>query len=267
MAPVAIVTGACSGIGLSLTRRLVSRGWNVAMADVDIPTGEALSAELGPVAMFQPTDVSSWDDQAALFKRTKEAWGRIDYVAANAGIDEKQNFYKVDDHEPVKPDLKVIEVNLISVIYGLRLAAHYFRQNGKEGGAFVATSSAAGIYPLSVEPLYASAKSGIVNLIRSTASTYAKENITVNCVCPAFVPTSLPPAKLKNAWPEEHITPPETIVRAFENFLNDRTLTGKVAECSLDQIFYREIIDYPNESQRWVNEESSHLWDAAYGME
>lgn len=103
-----------------------------------------------------------------------------------------------------------------------------------------------------------------MGLVRSSAPVFQEENIRVNCVCPAFVPTNLPPAALLNAMPSEHLTPLSTIVRAFDNFARDATLSGKVAECSLEKIYYREQVDYCDESSRWVGEESGKLWADAY---
>ena len=52
--------------------------------------------------------------------------------------------------------------------------------------------------------------------------------------------------KLVDSVPEEHRTPVSTVVRAFEEFVNDSTLTGKVAETQADKIYYRSMIEYSN---------------------
>lgn len=57
-AKVAIVTGAASGIGLALTRDLISKGWKVAMGDINQQAGEQLAAKLGTSVIFHKTDVS-----------------------------------------------------------------------------------------------------------------------------------------------------------------------------------------------------------------
>lgn len=135
---VAVITGAASGIGLALTRDLVSKGWNVAIGDTNLQRGEELSAELGSAVCFQRTDVSSWEQLAVLFKKDWMTWGRIDFHAANAGIDDKESLHGSaslsDDDEPSKPDLTVVKVDLLSVFYGVRLATHYFRKNEVKGG-------------------------------------------------------------------------------------------------------------------------------------
>jgi 15-hydroxyprostaglandin dehydrogenase (NAD) len=95
---------------------------------------------------------------------------------------------------------------------------------------------------------------------------FQKENIRLNCVCPAFVPTNLAPSSLLQAMPKEHVTPMSTIVRAFQNFASDPSLVGKAAECSLGEIYYRDQVDYCNESERWMGEESARLWEEGYNL-
>jgi NAD(P)-dependent dehydrogenase (short-subunit alcohol dehydrogenase family) len=159
--PVAIITGAASGIGLALSRHFSEQGWQVALADVDVATGERAAQELGERAFFHKTDVSNWDDVATLFKETKRKFGRVDYVAANAGVADLQSLYEKQPGEPTKPNLKTIDIDLIGPIYCLWLAAHYFRMNGEQGGSIVITSSSAGLYKFPTNPQYAAAKHGV----------------------------------------------------------------------------------------------------------
>jgi NAD(P)-dependent dehydrogenase (short-subunit alcohol dehydrogenase family) len=167
---VAVITGAASGIGLALTQDLVAKGWNVAIGDVNSQRGEELSAELGSAVCFQRTDVSSWEQLAVLFKKAWMTWGRIDFHAANAGIDDKESLHVStslnDDDEPSKPDLTVVNVDLLSVFYGVRLATHYFRKNEVKGGKIVVTSSSAGLYALAPLPQYSACKHAVSIAIR-----------------------------------------------------------------------------------------------------
>jgi 15-hydroxyprostaglandin dehydrogenase (NAD) len=64
--PTAIITGACSGIGLALTKHLLTLKWHVFMADVNAPTEELDNTT------FVRTDITSWTEQAALFKQACE---------------------------------------------------------------------------------------------------------------------------------------------------------------------------------------------------
>lgn len=78
--PVAVITGASSGMGLALTKHLLERKWNVAMADINPPKDQLDNT------IFVKTDVSNWNQQAELFQKTYEKFGRLDFVALNAGI-------------------------------------------------------------------------------------------------------------------------------------------------------------------------------------
>ncbi len=85
--PVAIVTGAASGIGLAITKELLEKGWCVMMADMNAERGHELAAELsfGGTAWFLTCDVSSWESQVELFKQTWQRWYRLDAFIGNAG--------------------------------------------------------------------------------------------------------------------------------------------------------------------------------------
>ncbi|KAJ6256447.1 15-hydroxyprostaglandin dehydrogenase [NAD(+)] [Drechslerella dactyloides] len=267
---VAIVTGGASGIGLGIATHLVAKGWNVVLADVNPSTGVAAAEKLGSRAVFHHTDVSSWDSQVELFKTASEKFGRLDFFAANAGIDDRKSIYEEtqeerDEDQPAKPYLKVVEVDFIAVVWGVKLASWYMRRNpGKKGGCIVITSSDVGLYPMATNPLYASCKAALVNFTRSVAETFREDGIRVNAICPGLVPTAIFPGKLTDFFPEEYITPVSTIVAAYDKFITDETLAGKVVECSQDRHFFRDRPEYPNESQRWMHEESGPSWAKAY---
>jgi 15-hydroxyprostaglandin dehydrogenase (NAD) len=154
--PVAIVTGAGSGIGLAVATHLYSLNYRVVIAEMNLNTGSAAAKSLGPDALFIQTDVSSYASQARLFKAAYE-WGgnRLDFCHANAGIDDRQLLYdgeekeEVDEAGLVKPlNTKSMQVNLEAVIQGLWLFKYYVRRSKEAGGGkgkFVATSSAAGL--------------------------------------------------------------------------------------------------------------------------
>jgi len=151
--PVAIVTGAASGIGLAVTKHLLTRGYRVVMADVNQKEGDRLSSELGSDTLFQRVDISVYEQQAALFSTAfKWGGGRLDFFAANAGIDDRQSLYEknetieVDENGAPRPlNLKTMQVDLDAAIQGLWLFKFYARKNERKGGKVVMTSSSAGL--------------------------------------------------------------------------------------------------------------------------
>ncbi|KAF2252658.1 NAD(P)-binding protein, partial [Trematosphaeria pertusa] len=273
--PVAIVTGAGSGIGLGVATHLYSKGYKVVIADLNPKTGEEAARSLGPDALFVQVDVASYASQARLFKRAYE-WGgnRLDFCHANAGIDDRQLLYdpmekeEVDEEGLVKPlNTKSMQVNLEAVIQGLWLFKYYVRRSKEAGGGkgkFVATSSAAGLYFMTQNPLYTASKYGVVGFVRAAGPVMVKEGITVNAICPGFIPTNLCPPQILKVWPKEHITPMSTAIKAIDAFLGDDAMSGETVELSQDTIYFRKPVEWANESQKWIGTESLSIWDEAY---
>lgn len=258
-------------MGLALTKDLISKSWKVAMADVSAEEGGRISAELGEDTLFVRTDISIYTEQAALFRRAF-SWGgnRVDFFAANAGIADLGNLYApeidVDENGDPKPlNMKAMNVDLDAVFQGIWLFRYYHRKNVKSVGKVVITSSMGGLYTARVNPQYLAAKAGTIALGRSAGLTMKEtDNISVNVICPGFVVTGLCPPHILKKFPEEHITPMSTVLKAFDTFLSDDKLSGKTVEVSRDQLYYREQVPYADESMRWLCEETSKIWAEGY---
>lgn len=128
--PVAIVTGGASGIGRAMSEHLAGQGYRVAVMDVQElkpPTGndddDGSGSGGGTITTYGGVDVASWDAQMAVFQAVYARHGRIDVVCANAGISESgaSSVLTTADAaatgEPVKPELKTLDVNLTGTIY------------------------------------------------------------------------------------------------------------------------------------------------------
>jgi|TARA_R110002003_G_scaffold198_7_gene15465 NAD(P)-dependent dehydrogenase (short-subunit alcohol dehydrogenase family) len=115
-------------------------------------------------------------------------------------------------------------------------------------------------------PQYTASKYGIVGLVRASGEVFVKEGITVNAICPAFIPTNLCPPEVMKRWPKEHITPLSTVNKAIDAFLGDDTLTGQAVELSQENIYFRQQVDWANESQKWMGTESNKIWDEGYAI-
>ncbi|MCJ1434012.1 hypothetical protein MMC27_003377 [Xylographa pallens] len=295
--PVAIITGAASGIGLALTTHLLAKNYKVFMADIN-PAGALTAAALPlpspstPPPTFIPTDIASFPAQLALFQRAYAYNHSIDVFAANAGIDDSEDVFAADvspvslngaetdtpaTTEPpsvAPPNLKTLDVDLSAVVSGLKLfvafARHSARADAAHGRAprkrsMVITASMVGLYPFETNPLYCAAKHGLIGLTRSVGPRLARERIAVNAILPAFVPTGLAPPGLVDAVRAMgHLTPMSTVLQAYETLL-DGDAAGETVECSLGELFWRRPVAYPNESQRWLNEDAAGVWGGAYG--
>ena len=114
------------------------------------------------------------------------------------------------------------------------------------------------LYPDDAIPLYTAAKHGIVGLVRAMAKRLQilEEPITVNCICPGLVDTGLT-GVLMAVSPPEWVTPKSTIVRAVTGFVDNDSLTGQVAECSVENIHYRKQPEWGDDGSKYIM--SNHL--------
>ena len=77
------------------------------------------------------------------------------------------------------------------------------------------------------------------------------EPVTVNCICPGLVDTGLT-GVLMAVSPPEWVTPKSTIVKAVTGFVDDDSLTGQVAECSVENIHYRKQPEWGDEGSEYI---------------
>jgi NAD(P)-dependent dehydrogenase (short-subunit alcohol dehydrogenase family) len=183
---VVIVTGACSGIGLSTTRLLAAEGARVMAADVK-EASDALSelARSSQKVRFFRADASRASEVAAMFEETLTEFGRLDVLVNNAGIDLPK---KITDTTATEWD-RFMAVNLKSVFLCSRAAIPVMRRQG--GGVIVNVASELGLVGGSEIAAYSATKGGVVQLTRAMAVDHAPEAIRVNCVCPGPVDTPL----------------------------------------------------------------------------
>ncbi len=178
---VALITGASSGIGLSLTKKLLRRGCKVAMVARTASTLHALEKELGPNAAAFPADVCDFEALTALPGRVNDRLGRLDFLVNNAGVNHRGSIAK---HSPAKL-AEVVTTNLTAAIVLTRAAYPVLR----EGGSVVQLASIAGMVPVPGEATYSASKAGMRAFARAVADDLADRHIHSGCVCPGPVDT------------------------------------------------------------------------------
>lgn len=188
---VALVTGGGSGIGLGTAQRLISEGAQVVVADVD-PAAEGRAAELG--ADFLQLNVGDRDAWTTAIAEIESRHGGLDIAYLNAGIMTQpatdRGIVRIDvANLPLEDYQRVMSVNCDGVVFGIQAALPAIARRG--GGAIVATSSLAGLLAYPTDAVYSGTKHFVIGIVRSLARILAKQNITINAVCPGGVATNI----------------------------------------------------------------------------
>jgi 3-oxoacyl-[acyl-carrier protein] reductase len=184
---VAIVTGGARGIGAGIARVLSGQGATLMIADKDESQAHECAASLDPTgakAAALAVDVTNRDDLEALVVATLERWGRIDILAANAGIYPHIPFAELD---PERFD-ELMAINVRGAVFAAQACSGPMRD--RRYGRIVLTSSITG--PITGQFGYAhygASKAAMLGFMRSAALELADAGITVNAVLPGNVRT------------------------------------------------------------------------------
>ena len=228
----AFITGGASGIGLATARRLAREGASVAIADLDTNALDRARKEVGEKTLALTVNVTEEDQLREALERTVKELGHLDIVHNNAGIGTGPPGYPLVEIDQWK---RVLDIDLYAVILGCHLAAPLMERSG--GGVIINTASMAGLYPHPTDPIYGSAKAGVVAFTYALAPWAAQRKIRVNCVCPGIVDTplvqrgqearakaglpTLAPAKMLNA---------DQIADAVMELISDDSIIGRALE-------------------------------------
>jgi meso-butanediol dehydrogenase/(S,S)-butanediol dehydrogenase/diacetyl reductase len=183
---VVIVTGGGAGIGKACSVRFADEGWRVLIADISQADGEHAAAQIrsrGGDVIFCAGDVAVESECHAFARAALEAWGRIDALVANAGVQISGSLLDATDAEWQT----ILGVNLRGV--GNSCKAVLPAMIEQQSGAIVIISSLNAAVGVAHMPIYDASKAGVLGLMRSLAVAHGKNGIRVNAIGPGATVT------------------------------------------------------------------------------
>src|SRR3954471_14402473 len=229
---VAVVTGAASGIGKEIARTFVREGARVVIADLNQASADGTATELGGAeerAIGIAMDVTSEAQVEAGMARAVQAFGHIDVLVSNAGI---QIVAPLDQFEFAKWK-QMLAIHLDGAFLTTRAALRQMYRQG--GGSIIYMGSVHSKEASVLKAPYVTAKHGLVGLAKVVAKEGAAHGVRANVICPGFVRTPLVDKQI----PEQAKTLGITENEVIKNVMLKGTVDGEfttvqdVAEAAL----------------------------------
>ncbi len=186
---VCIITGAASGIGLGIAKRFVADGAKVAIADLKLDVAQKTADDLtakGPgKAMAVAMNVTDEDAVNTGIEAVIKAWGKIDVLVSNAGI---QIVHPLQDF-PFSDWKKLLSIHLDGAFLTTKACLPHMYKAGSGSVIFMGSVHSKEASPL--KSAYVTAKHGLLGLARVISKEGAAHGVRANVICPGFVKTPL----------------------------------------------------------------------------
>ena len=230
---IALVTGAASGIGKEIAIVYAQAGAKVVIADLNQDGADAAAADIeakGGEAMGVAMDVTDEDQVEAGFAKVEAAWGGIDVLVSNAGIQivdpvEKFDFGKWK---------KMLAIHLDGAFLTTRCALRQMYAHGR-GGSVIYMGSVHSKEASVLKAPYVAAKHGLIGLAKVVAKEGAKHKVRSNVICPGFIRTPLVEKQIPEQAKELGISEEDVVKKVMlkETVDGEFTTVDDVAQTAL----------------------------------
>jgi 3-hydroxybutyrate dehydrogenase len=186
---IAIVTGAASGIGKAIAMRYAEEGARVVIADLKLDAAKDAAGEFtakGHTAMAVAMDVSNEDEVNAGIASVVNAWGGVDILVSNAGI---QIVHPIEDF-PFADWKKLLAIHLDGAFLTTKACIPHMYKSGR-GGSIIYMGSVHSKEASVLKSAYVTAKHGLIGLAKTVSKEGAAHGVRANVICPGFVRTAL----------------------------------------------------------------------------
>ncbi|WP_164669382.1 glucose 1-dehydrogenase [Virgibacillus doumboii] len=230
---VVVVTGGARGMGAGHVKRMVAEGARVVVTDILEEEGKKLESEIGKNILFVKHDVSNASDWENVILKAEEAFGPVNALVNNAGIDIPE--INLDEY-PEETYRKVIDVNQVSVFLGMKHVVPSMKKAG--GGSIVNISSLAGIIGANKKVAYTASKFAVRGMTKAAALELGEYGIRVNSVHPGFIRTPMTEHlindELVNMFPLKKAGEPDEVTNLVLYLASDESSYSTGSEFVID---------------------------------
>ena len=230
---IAFVTGAASGIGKEIALTYAREGAKVAIADMNMVAAQAAAEEIkatGASAMAVAADVTSEDQVNAAVAAVVAAWGGVDILVSNAGI---QIVHPLEDF-PFADWKKMLAIHLDGAFLTTKACLPHMYASGR-GGSIIYMGSVHSKEASMLKAPYVAAKHGLIGLAKVIAKEGGRRGVRANVICPGFVRTPLVDKQIPEQAAALHMSEDDIIKKVMlkETVDGEFTTVADVAEVAL----------------------------------
>lgn len=230
---VCIVTGAASGIGKEIALTYAREGGRVVIADINLQAAQAVADGIqaaGGTAMAVTMDVTSEADVNAAVAKVVAAYGGVDVLVSNAGV---QIVHPVEEF-PFAEWKKMLAIHLDGAFLTTKACVPHMKASGR-GGSIIYMGSVHSKEASVLKAPYVTAKHGLIGLCKTVAKEGGPHGIRANVICPGFVRTPLVDKQIPEQAKELGISEADVISKVMlkETVDGEFTTVQDVAEIAL----------------------------------